>query len=178
MTLALNHLSYFLLAILLINTLKANPSSRIINVASKAHERAVINFDDLQYQQGYNGRQAYAQSKLANIMFTYELARRIERQNITVNTLHPGIVATNLWTNNGWIGQLCRRVTNIRSISPEEGAKTIIYLATSPEVENITGKYFIGQKVVQSSKLSYNQTAAKRLWRLSAQMTGLPESPF
>ncbi len=174
MTFALNHLGYFLLTNMLLDTLKVSAPSRIINVSALLHERAKINFDDLQNQKMYIGVQAYPQSKLCNLLFTYELARRLEGTGVTVNALHPGVVATNLGVNNNRIGRLLRRLINLALISPEEGAQTIIYLATAPNVEAVTGQYFVKQKAVSSSEASYDRAAAKRLWRVSAELTGLP----
>lgn len=175
MTFALNHLAYFLLTNLLLETLKVSVPSRIINVSSLAHQRGKINFDDLQGHKGYIGFRAYSQSKLANLLFTYELARQLEGTGVTVNAVHPGVVATNFGTNNGWLGRLLRPLFNQGAVTPQEGAQTIIYLATSPEVESVTGKYFVKQKAVSSSSTSYDQAIAKQLWLVSAQMTGLPE---
>lgn len=173
MTFALNHLSYFLLTNLLLDTLKVSAPSRIVNVASDAHESARLDFDDLQGQRRYSGIQAYGRSKLANILFTYELARRLAGTGVTVNTLHPGVVATNFGTNNGRLARVLRRVANLVSISPDQGAQTSIYLATSPEVEGVTGQYFVKQKAVPSSKASYDTAAAARLWQVSEELTGL-----
>jgi len=177
MTFALNHLNYFLLTNLLIETIKASAPARIVNVSSAAHQNASINFDDLQGKQKYSGWQAYGQSKLANILFTYELARRLEGTDVTVNALHPGFVATNFGANNaGVLGTLVRRFMNLFSIDVETGAQTNIYLAASPEVEEVTGKYFVKQKAVASSGNSYDETAAQRLWEISEEMTGVRES--
>lgn len=176
MTFALNHLAYFLLTNLLLDTLKASAPSRVVNVSALLHRQAQINFDDLQNRKKYVGGQVYARSKLCNLLFTYELARRLEGTGVTVNALHPGVVATNLGVNSSRIGRLMRRLVNVVLISPEEGAQTIIYLATSREVEGITGKYFVKQKAVLSSRESYDLTAAKRLWQVSAELTGLTEN--
>ena len=173
MTLALNHLSYFLLTNLLLEPLKSGAPSRIINVSSSAHHRAEIDFDDLQSLKRYRGFRAYARSKLGNLLFTYELARRLEGTGITVNALHPGLVATNLMANNGGIGRLLKVLLSLKGISEEEGAQTSIYLATSPEAEGITGQYFVKQKAVPSSQASYDKSAACQLWQASAELTGL-----
>ena len=178
MTFALNHLNYFLLTNLLLEPLKASAqaqsSARIINVSSRAHVRvAGLNSDDLQNQQGYTGFQAYGQSKLANVLFTYELARRLEGTGVTVNALHPGFVATRFATNNGWLTRLVRPVLDLFALSAEEGAQTILYLATSPEVEGVTGRYFVESKAVPSSPASHDAAAARRLWDISAEMTRL-----
>jgi NAD(P)-dependent dehydrogenase (short-subunit alcohol dehydrogenase family) len=174
MSFALNHLNYFLLTNLLWDTLKASAPARIINVSSRAHQRvAGLNFDDLQNRKGYAGQQVYGQSKLANVLFTYELARRLEGTGVTANTLHPGFVATHFATNNGWLARLARPFLDLFALSAEEGARTMIYLATSPEVESVTGKYFVKEKAVPSSPASYDEAAARRLWEISVKMTGL-----
>ncbi len=174
MTFALNHLSYFLLTNLLLDTLSAGAPARIINVSSRAHARAAgLNFDDLQNKRGY-GYNVYGQSKLMNVLFTYELARRLEGTRITVNALHPGFVASRFATNNGVLTRLARPVLDLFAIGVEEGAQTMVYLATSPEVEGMTGKYFYRQQAIPSSPASYDEAAARRLWEVSAAMTGLP----
>ncbi|MFN8487446.1 MAG: SDR family oxidoreductase [Caldilineaceae bacterium] len=177
MTFALNHLSYFLLTNLLLDTLKASAPARIINVASDAHQGSVIHFDDLQGRQKYRGFSAYSQSKLANILFTYELARRLVGTQVTANTLHPGFVASNFATNNGWFyDKIFRFFAKYIAISPEQGARTSVYLASSPEVANVSGKYFVKQKVATSSRASYDEAAAQRLWQVSEALTGLATS--
>jgi retinol dehydrogenase-12 len=133
--------SYFLLTNLLLDTIKASAPARVINVSSRSHARAQINFDDLQSRSDYHGLQAYAHSKLAIVLFTYELARRLEGTGVTVNALHPGVVATNFAMSNGGIVGLVMRLFRLAFISPEQGAQTSIFLATSPKVEGITGKY-------------------------------------
>jgi NAD(P)-dependent dehydrogenase (short-subunit alcohol dehydrogenase family) len=172
MTFALNHLAYFLLTNLLLDSLKASTSARIVNVSSEAHRRARLDFADLQGQQHYSGWRAYARSKLANVMFTYELARRLEGTRIVANAMHPGFVATNFGRNNRSITAMLFRILQVAAISPEEGAQTIVYLATSPEVEGVTGEYFIKQRPVRSSQVSYDRAAAERLWQVSAELTG------
>lgn len=174
MTFALNHLNYFLLTNLLLDTLSAGAPARIINVSSRAHARvAGLNFDDLQNKRGY-GFNVYGQSKLMNVLFTYELARRLEGTRITVNALHPGFVASRFATNNGLLTRLARPLLDLFAISVEEGAQTMVYLATSPEVEGLTGKYFYRQQAIPSSPASYDEAAAHRLWEVSAATTGLP----
>ena len=173
MTFALNHLAYFLLTNLLLDTLKASAPARIVNVASAAHRGAQIDVADVQGERRYSGWRAYAQSKLANLLFTYELARRLEGTGVTANALHPGFVATNFGRSNRGLVSLIIRVSQLAAISPEQGAQTIIYLATAPEVEGISGKYFVKQRVVPSSEASYDRDAAQRLWQVSATMTGL-----
>ncbi len=173
MTFALNHLAYFLLTNLLVDSLKAADSARIVNVSSEAHRRAHLDFADLQWERHYTGWRAYARSKLANILFTYELARRLTGTGIVTNALHPGFVATNFGRNNRGIAATFIRILQLAAISPQEGAQTIIYLASSPVVKGVTGQYFIKQQVVRSSQVSYDGAAAERLWQLSAEMTRL-----
>jgi len=180
MSFALNYLGYFLLTNLMMGMLTKSGKARIINVSSGAHGGcSEINFDDLYMEKEYVGKQAYAQSKLANILFTYELARRLEGTEITVNALHPGGVATNFCRNNGWVSWLKHITAHVLArnlVGPAEGAKTSIYLATSPEVEGVSGKYFSNQKPVRSSEVSYDIDAASRLWDVSLELTGLSKS--
>ena len=167
---ATNHLSYFLLTLLLLDVLKASAPARIVNVASFVHRQARLDFDKLQTG-GFN---AYPLSKLANLLFTYELARRLEGTNVTVNALNPGLVRSNFGLNiPGPAGLLKRLMNAVVGVSPEEGAKTSLYLATSPEVEGVTGKYFEKCKPIESSPVSYDKDAARRLWHVSAELTGL-----
>ncbi|MGH8064062.1 MAG: SDR family oxidoreductase [Candidatus Entotheonellia bacterium] len=173
MTFALNHLAYFLLTNLLLDHLKASPSARIVNVSSEAHRGARLDFADLQGQHRYRGWRAYARSKLANILFTYELARRLEGTSVVANALHPGFVATNFGRNNRGITAILLRLLQLAAISPEEGAQTIIHLASSAAVKDITGAYFVKKKAVRSSEVSYDRAAADRLWRVSVEITGL-----
>ncbi len=172
MTLALNYLSPFMLTNLLLPSLEASESARVINVASNAHKQGVIDFDDLQSQNDYVGLQAYAQSKLALVLFTYELARQLEGSAVTVNALTPGLVATRFGRNNGWLRFHVRRLVR-REISPEEGAQTSIYLATSAEVEGVTGNYYSKSKPAKSSESSHDLDLAARLWQVSSDLTGL-----
>ena len=175
-TFAVNHLAYFLLTHLLLDQLKAAEMGRIINVASGAHNGITgLDFDDLQNENDYVGKQAYGQSKLANILFTYELARRLEGTTVTANAVHPGGVITNFCRNNGlvsWIKHVSAHLLARDLIGPQEAAKTIVYLATSPDLDRVTGKYYYEQKPVDSSPASYDQQAAARLWDVSLQLTG------
>jgi NAD(P)-dependent dehydrogenase (short-subunit alcohol dehydrogenase family) len=164
MTLALNHLAYFLLTDLLLKQITASAPARIINVASDAHEGKSINFDDLNLRGQYNGWTAYGASKLANILFTYELARRLENTGVTVNAVHPGWVHTNF--------QRAAGLTQVGPLAPEEGADTQIWLATSEEVAGITGKYFVRRRDTRSSDVSYDESVARRLWEVSAGLVG------
>jgi NAD(P)-dependent dehydrogenase (short-subunit alcohol dehydrogenase family) len=172
MTWALNHLNYFLLTDLLLETLKASAPARIVSVSSGAHMGAKgINFEDVGFKQGYSGWSAYSHSKLANVLFTYELARRLAGTRITANALHPGFVATGFGHNNGGLMRTgMNLVQKIAAKRPEQGAETSIYLASSLEVEGVSGKYFDNKQAVKSSAASYDTEAAKRLWTLSETM--------
>lgn len=170
MTFALNHLAYFLLTHLLLERLHAADSARIVNVSSGAHSGATINFDDLQNDNGYNGKIAYGQSKLGNLLFTYELAKRLDGSSVTVNAMAPGGVITNFCRNNGWISWAKHVTAHILArnlIGPKKAAETILYLCTSPEVRGISGQYFFDKKPVQSSPESYDENCAKALWDVS-----------
>jgi NAD(P)-dependent dehydrogenase (short-subunit alcohol dehydrogenase family) len=168
MTFAVNHLAYFLFTNLLLDVLKASVPSRIINVSSEAHRHGQINFDDLQMEKNYSGLRAYNHSKLLNLLFTYELARRLEGTGVTVNALHPGFLNTGIFREApGFIRFLVKIVAG----SPEKGSEAIVHLATSPEMENVSGKYFNGMKQVKSSPISYDRDAAERLWKISLDLT-------
>lgn len=172
-TFALNHLSYFVLTNLLLPLLKQSTPARIVNVASDAHKGVAINFDDIQFQQKYSAWKVYQQSKLANILFTYELARRIEGTGVTANTLHPGFVRTNFFKDfTGWVGFLMKLGASLIAITPEEGARTTIHLASSPEVEGVTGQYFVKSRPARSSPQSHDRAAGERLWQISEELTG------
>ncbi len=173
MTLALNHLNYFLLTGLLLEIIRASAPARIVNVSSNAHRGGKINFDNLQGEHGYNGWRAYAQSKLANVLHAFELARCLDAAQVTVNALHPGFVSTRLARNNGWLFRLVMPLTRVIARSAEEGARSSIYLATSPAVEGITGKYFEDEQAVQADPAAYDEPTARTLWQVSAEMTGL-----
>ena len=176
LTFALNHLAYFQLTALLLGLLKASAPARIVNVASSAHYCARLDFDNLQGERHYFGWRAYRQSKLANVLFTYELARRLEGTGVTANCLHPGTVATNLGGGGkGLLSRAFRLGTFLASpflLSAEQGAKTPIYVASSPDVDNVSGQYF--DKCVQrhSSAASYDSDTARRLWERSEQLVG------
>jgi len=176
MTFALNHLSYFLLTSLLLDRLRSSAPTRIVNVSSKAHENTAMDFGDLECRKRYRfGSRAYRLSKLGNVLFTYELARRLEGTGVTVNALHPGLVSTNLFSNNGVLGRAVTFLVRWRGMSPPEGARTCVYLAASPEVEGKTGDYYDDCKAVASSAASRDGMAATRLWEVSAEMTGLAD---
>lgn len=172
LTFALNHLGYFLLTNLLLDVLKASAPSRVVVVSSDAHRSGSINFDDLQATRSYRGFLVYSQSKLANVLFSYELARRLAGTNVTVNVLHPGFVASNFGKNNGRFFKLFfDYIVPFLAISPEKGAETSVYLASSPELDGITGKYFVKKQAVASSPASYDEASARRLWEISQQLT-------
>ena len=171
MNLALNYLSPFLLTSLLTDMLKESEQGRIINVSSTAHAQGQINFEDLQLKDNFEGFKAYAQSKLALMLFSYQLADQLKNTNITVNTLHPGLVATNFGKNNGLLRFYLRRLIKRNDISPLEGSRTCSYLATSQDVADITGGYFVKEKQVKSSDASYDEKLAKQLWKVSENLT-------
>jgi NAD(P)-dependent dehydrogenase (short-subunit alcohol dehydrogenase family) len=170
---AVNHLAPFLLTNLLLDILKASAPARIVTVASDMHRGATINFDDLQSEGSYRPLRVYSRTKLANVLFTYELARRLQGTSITANCLHPGVVATKLLADGMGMPRALRSTTRLIGTKPEKGAKTSIYLAASAEVEGISGKYFVRQKAVESSKDSYDENLARRLWQISAELTGI-----
>jgi NAD(P)-dependent dehydrogenase (short-subunit alcohol dehydrogenase family) len=176
MTLALNHLAYFLLTNLLLDMVRASAPARIINVASEAHRGITLKFDDLQGRGKHSGLHAYGASKLGNLLFTFELARRLQGTGVTVNALHPGFVNTNIFANNGWLGWVVERLAGVMALSPEDGARTTLHLATSPEVSAVTGRYFIKERPASPSAASQDPEAARRLWEISAQLTGLQEA--
>jgi NAD(P)-dependent dehydrogenase (short-subunit alcohol dehydrogenase family) len=175
MTLALNHLAPFLLTHLLMPALNASPSARIINVSSEAHRGTHIDLDNLQNEHGYSGWRAYGQSKLANIYFTYGLAAYVDGANITANCLHPGFVATNFGRSNGGIFDPIFRVAQVAAISPRVSAQAITYLATSPDLESVTARYFNLTREVRSSEISYDMNIARHLWNASLELTHLAE---
>ncbi len=176
MTFALNHLSYFLLTNLLLDELKASAPARIVNVSSGAHKGARVEMCGVHAPRRYFGWRAYSRSKLCNLLFTYELARRLEGTGVTVNALHPGLVGTNILNNNGLIGRVLNFLLGVRGISVEAGALTSVYAASSHEMEGVSGKYLEKRRVVRSSKRSYDEVQAAALWELSASLTGLPSA--
>lgn len=173
MTFALNHLSYFLLTHLLLPALRAAAPARIVNVASAAHKKVTLNFDDLQSEERYDRWLAYKRSKLCNIMFTYQMAERLAGEGVTINALHPGFVATDIGIRNSFLPGILWRIGTLRAISPEEGAKTSIYLAASPEVAGISGLYYSRCRPKRSSEASYDRTASQRLWDVSVNLCRL-----
>ncbi len=174
MTFALNHLGYFLLTRLLLPALEAAAPSRIVNVASDAHRRAALDLADLQAEKGYKGFPVYCRSKLANIHFTYELARRLDGSGVAANALHPGFVATDIGSRNRAVPPLAWRLaTTFGAIGVEAGARTSVFLASSPEVEGTSGGYFHKCRPTLSSPASRDAGVAGRLWDISAEMVGL-----
>ncbi len=173
MTFAVNHLAPFLLTNLLLPTLTASAPSRVVTVASDAAKGARISFDDIGREKHYSPFGAYGQSKLANILFTYELARRTEATGVTANCCHPGLVATGFNKNNGAMMRVAMTLVRPFQKSAVRGAETLVYLSSSPEVENRTGGYFVDCREVRSPEASYDLETARRLWDLSEEMTGL-----
>jgi NAD(P)-dependent dehydrogenase (short-subunit alcohol dehydrogenase family) len=173
MQFAVNHLAYFVVTNLLLDRLQAGAPSRIINVSSGAHSGTRLDFDDLQGERSYQPGSAYSQSKLANLLFTYELARRLRVSDVTVNAVHPGVIATKLLADYMGVPVAGPALARTFGARPEEGAETIIYLASSPEVQSVTGKYFARKKPVPSSRESHDEASARRLWQVSEQLAGL-----
>ena len=175
MTFGLNHLNYFLLTHELLNLLKASAPARIVSVASIAHRRAMLDFDDLQLSRGFGAWKAYSRSKLANIMFTYALARRLEGTAVTANCLHPGFVSSHFGQNGRFLARtgmaLAMRFGN--AILVAQGAQTSVYLASAPEVTSQSGLYFDEGKAVKSNHASYDRRAQEKLWDISARMVSL-----
>ena len=173
-TFLVNHLASFLLTNLLLDSLYRSASARIINVSSNAHQHAKLDLNDLNFERFYFGFWAYGRSKLANILFTYELARRLKGTHVTANALHPGQVGTDIFkTDFSILGGPFKWLMERISLTPEQGADNTVYLATSPDVEGISGKYFVKREAVSSSSLSYDEELARRLWEKSEKVTGL-----
>jgi retinol dehydrogenase-14 len=173
-TFALNHLAPFLLTNLLCGRLTQSAPARVVTVASHAHAQGRIDFDDLQSERSYSGARAYNQSKLANVLFTYELARRLPATSVTANALHPGVVRTSFGAEDPG-GVQRRLVPFVRPFmkAPAQGAATSIHLASAPDLEQVTGRYFVNRKPARSSKRSYDQAVAARLWQVSTELVGL-----
>src|SRR5882724_4072145 len=173
-TFAVNHIGYFLLARLLQPKLCASAPARIVNVASRAHRSGTLRFDDLMGARAYDGWKAYAQSKLANIVFTYELARRLAGTGVSANCLHPGVVASNFGKAGPPLLRAAVRLFGPFFKTPARGAATSIYLASSPEVEGVSGKYFVEEREARSSAESNDPAVAARLWKVSEELTEWP----
>jgi NAD(P)-dependent dehydrogenase (short-subunit alcohol dehydrogenase family) len=172
-TFATNHLGHFLLTNLLLDMLKACAPSRIINLTSSAHYGTKMDFEDLQGEKKYSGYHAYSQSKLANVLFTHQLAKQLEGTGVTANSLHPGVVRTGFGKDQRGLMSILVTVARPFMISPERAARAAIYLATSPELEGVTGKFFSRGKEERSSTQSYDEASAERLWKVSEELTKL-----
>jgi NAD(P)-dependent dehydrogenase (short-subunit alcohol dehydrogenase family) len=170
MTFAVNHVAYFVLTEALMPTLKRSGPARIVNTASAAHRGAKLDFDDLQSERAYSGFQVYGRSKLCNILFTRELARRLQGSGVTANSLHPGFVATRFGDRSGGLLQAVMPIAKLGAISPSKGAETIVYLASSPEVASVSGLYFYRDKPETPSPEAQDDNAATRLWAESERL--------
>ena len=180
-TFGVNHLAYFLLTDLLLDRLKGSAPARIVNVSSSGHKGAKINFNDLHGERRYAGMTAYRQSKLANVLFTYELVRKLKGTGVTANALHPGVVRTGFGRNStGLFGAgfaIFHVIGRPFLLTPKGGADTSIYLASSPDVEGVTGKYYDKKKAVQTSDESYDTDVARRLWQVSEELVSSRGGP-
>jgi retinol dehydrogenase 14 len=172
-TLAINHLAPFLLTNLLLGCLEQSAPSRVITVSSEAQRWGTMDFEDMQSRRKYRGFPVYGMTKLANIMFTYELAERLDGTDVSANCLHPGSVGTNFGQNNRDAMALFFRTFKPFMRSPEQGADTLIWLASSPEVDGVSGKYFSDRKEIEAKKVAYDPAARRRLWEISEELTGL-----
>ncbi len=173
-TFALNHMAYFLLTALLLDRLKASAPARIVNVASEAHRNAALDFGDLQTERNYSGWLAYRRSKLANILFTSELAQRLSGSGVTSNCLHPGFVATSFGDNNGGPFRLAVGLAKrFMAISQQQGGETLVYAASAPEIAGLSGVYFDKNRPREPSAAAQNAEAAARLWNASGQLASL-----
>jgi retinol dehydrogenase 14 len=172
-TLAINHLAPFLLTNLLLGCLEQSAPSRVITVSSEAQRWGTMDFEDMQSRRKYRGFPVYGMTKLANIMFTYELAERLNGTGVSANCLHPGSVGTNFGQNNRGAMALFFRTFKPFMRSPEQGADTLIWLASSPEVDGVSGKYFSDRKEIEAKKVAYDPAARRRLWEISEDLTGL-----
>jgi len=172
LTFALNHMAYFVLTAALRETLAAYAPARVISTSSTAHQGVSLDFSDLQSANRYNGWQAYGRSKLANILFTRELARRLAGTGVTANSFHPGVVATRFGSASGGLTSRLLPLARPFFSSPDEGADTLVYLASSPEVTNVTGAYFVRRKVAEPSAAARDDAAAKKLWDASEALAG------
>jgi NAD(P)-dependent dehydrogenase (short-subunit alcohol dehydrogenase family) len=172
LTFALNHMAYFVLTHGLRDRLVASAPARVVNTSSDAHRRAKLDFMDLQSAQGYAGFKAYGRSKLCNILYTRELARRLTGTGVTANCLHPGFVATRFGDQSGGALSYGVRFAKLFAISPDKGAETIVYLASSPEVANVTGSYFYRCRATTPTREAQDEQSAQRLWLESVKLAG------
>jgi len=181
MTFALNHINYFLLTYELLPLIEQTAAShpdwgaRIVNVSSEAH-RTGINWDDVQFERNYNTMNAYGQSKCMNVLFTYDLADRLNGTGVTVNAAHPGFVATGFGMNSNWFWRGVMTMVRPFARTPEQGAETSIYLASSPAVQGVTGKYFADKAPKQTIQSTYEKSEQARLWALSEDVTGIKQT--
>ena len=174
MTFALNHLAYYLLTNLLLDRLRESAPARIINVASSAHRNAgKFRISDLPDANRSGGYRAYGRSKLCNILFTRELARRLAESGVTVNAVHPGLVRTGMARNNGLVGRAVNAFIGARGVSADKGAATPVYLATSPDVVGVSGRYFVNCRDTAPADAAFDADLAAELWQLSASLTGV-----
>ena len=172
-TFAVNHIGYFLFTNLLLDHIKSSDYGRIISVASEAHRTGDFDPENLQLSEGFQPWKAYGNSKLFNILFTKELAHRLSDSHVTANCLHPGVVATNFAQSGSWIMKTFFNIGKLFFISPKKGAQTSIYLASSPEVENVNGAYFKNKKAATPSKTARDAEAASELWKMSEKLCGI-----
>jgi NAD(P)-dependent dehydrogenase (short-subunit alcohol dehydrogenase family) len=171
MTFATNHMAYFIVTMTLLDRLKATNGARVVSTASDAHKSGKLDFDDLTMKRRYSTFRAYGTSKLCNILFTRELARRLVGTGVTANCLHPGFVRTRIGDNNrslAWIG----RIVKLFGLPPEKGAETIVYLSSSPEVAGTSGGYFYKCKPLSPSQAAQNDADARHLWEVSEKLAG------
>lgn len=176
MTFALNHLGYFLVTLLLLPLLAAAKPARIVNVASEAHRGVALDLEDPQMRRRYGGWLAYRRSKLANLLFTHELARRLDWQEVTVNALHPGFVATEIGTRHDFLPKPAWWLATKAAISVEQGAETPVFLASSPEVQGVHGRYFVKCRPADPAPASHHRPTALALWQESVRLTGIAEA--
>ena len=174
-TFALNHMAYFVLTHALRERLIASAPARIVNTASNAHRGNVLDFDDLQFKRGFRGLTAYGRSKLANILFTRELARRLAGTGVTANCLHPGFVSTGIGQRDGGLFAIMVRMSMLFARTPEQGASTIVYLATSPDVAAASGGYYADCRQAVQTHAAQNDDDARRLWEESLRLAGLQD---
>ena len=173
-TFALNHLAPFLLTNLLLDRLRASAPSRVVTISSGAQSTGRIEFDDLQGARNYSGQRAYSQSKLASLMFTNELARRLEGTGVTATSVHPGVVRTNFGSEDqAWFFAVISSVVRPLLKTPAQGAQTPVYMASSPDMDDVTGQFFANRKPKTANKVAYDKDMAARLWRISADLVGM-----
>jgi NAD(P)-dependent dehydrogenase (short-subunit alcohol dehydrogenase family) len=176
MQFAVNHLAYFMLTALLLDRLAAGAPARVVNVTSGAHQGGTLDVTDLQSQRRYDPVRVYGRTKLANVLFTYELARRIRSAGVTANCLHPGVIATRLLADYMNVPMVGGAVARTFGGDPSEGADATVHLAAAPELETVTGRYFVGRRESRSSPASYDESLQRRLWEESARLTSLEDA--